>query len=233
MIEAWHFVSDTLRDGRPVPADGEKLVHDGQLWMCEFGLHASEDILDALGYAPGHTICRVQCGGEIKKSDDKLVCSERTILWRVDGSELLLEFARWSAFQVVHLWNAPDVVLNYLKTGDESIRAASRTASQAASRTASRTTSKAAPRTAPQAASRAASQAAAGAAPQAASRTASKAAAGAAALAASGSVSPVAGSVSGRAAAKVIAWNTAQDAARNKQRDHLLKLIESQKENDR
>ena len=227
MIEAWHFVNDTLRDGQPVPADGETLVHDGKLRLCLSGLHASEDILDALGYAPGHTICRVQCGGVVERGDDKLVCSERTILWRVDGSELLLEFARWSALQVVHLWEPPDVVLNYLKTGDESIRAASQAAALVASQAASRGAARAASR----AAARAASRAAALVASRGAARAAG-AAAGAAALAASGSVSPVAGSVSGRAAAKVIAWNTAQDAARNKQRDHLLKLIESQREKD-
>ena len=227
MIEAWHFVNDTLRDGRPVPADGEKLVHDGEPRLCASGLHASEDILDALDYAPGNTICRVRCGGVVERGDDKLVCSERTILWRVDGSELLLEFARWSALQVVHLWNAPDVVLNYLKTGDESIRQAARDAALAASRGA-----RAASRDAARTASRAAARADALVASRTASETASRAA-GAAALAASGSVSPVAGSVSGRAAAKVIAWNTAENAARNKQRDHLLKLIESQRENDR
>ena len=226
MIEAWHFVKDTLRDGRPVPADGETLVHDGKLRLCLSGLHASEDILDALGYAPGHTICRVQCGGVVEGGGDKLVCSERTILWRVDGSELLLEFARWSALQVADLWDAPDVVLNYLKTGDESIRQAARDAALAASRGA-----RAASRDAARTASRAAARADALVASRIASETASRAAV-AAGLAASGSVSPVAGSVSGRAAAKVIAWNTAENAARNKQRDHLLKLIESQREKD-
>ena len=210
MIEAWHFVNDTLRDGQPVPADGETLVHDGKLRLCLSGLHASEDILDALGYAPGHTICRVQCGGVVERGDDKLVCSERTILWRVDGSELLLEFARWSALQVVHLWEPPDVVLNYLKTGDESIRAASQAAALVASQAASR-------------ASRGAARAA--------SRAAARAASRAAALVASRGAARAAGAAAG-AAAKVIAWNTAQDAARNKQRDHLLKLIESQREND-
>jgi hypothetical protein len=59
-MKAWHFVSDTLRDGRPVPADGEVLVHEGPLKLCASGLHASKNILDALHYAPGSTICRVE-----------------------------------------------------------------------------------------------------------------------------------------------------------------------------
>jgi hypothetical protein len=50
---AWHFCGDTLRDGRPIPPDGEKLIHDGELVMCVSGLHASKNILDALTYAPG------------------------------------------------------------------------------------------------------------------------------------------------------------------------------------
>ena len=125
-MKAWHFVGEKLRDGRPVPPDGEKLTYDGPLVMCESGLHASIKIIDALGFAPGEVICRVECGGEIVTSDDKLICSERTILWRVDGGSLLREFARWCASQVIHLWDAPDVVKRYLETGDESLRAAAR-----------------------------------------------------------------------------------------------------------
>lgn len=41
MKTAYHFVGETLRDGRPVPADGEWLEHDGKIIMCEAGLHAS------------------------------------------------------------------------------------------------------------------------------------------------------------------------------------------------
>lgn len=32
---AYHFVGDTLRDGRPVPPDGEWLRHIGPIHMCE------------------------------------------------------------------------------------------------------------------------------------------------------------------------------------------------------
>src|SRR5690606_38045619 len=40
-ILAYHFVNDTLRDGRPVPSDGEWLEHDGPIAICKSGLHAS------------------------------------------------------------------------------------------------------------------------------------------------------------------------------------------------
>jgi hypothetical protein len=131
-MKAWHFTSDKLRDGSPIPAIGEKLVHDGELIMCKSGLHASKRIIDALRYAPGHMIHRVECGGEIQHQDDKMVCTERTILWTVDGEELLHKFARMCALDVIHLWDAPDVVVEYLKTGDESIRGAAGAAAWAA-----------------------------------------------------------------------------------------------------
>jgi hypothetical protein len=131
-MKAWHFVSDTLRDGSPIPADGEVLVHEGPLKLCASGLHASKNILDALQYAPGSIICRVEVGGEIIHGYDKLVCSERTILWRASGEQVLRQFARMCALDVLHLWDAPAIVVQYLKTGDESIRAAARDASDAA-----------------------------------------------------------------------------------------------------
>ncbi len=61
MIRAYHFVGDTLRDGRPVPLDGEWLVHEGPAVMCESGLHASRHPYDALRYAPGNVLCHGDC----------------------------------------------------------------------------------------------------------------------------------------------------------------------------
>ena len=137
-MKAWHFVNNTLRDGRPIPPDGVKLIHDGDLVMCESGLHASKNILDALKYAPGNVVCRVEVGGKIIKGDDKLVCSERTILWRVDAEDVLRKFARLCALDVINLWNAPAVVVDYLKTGNNEIRDAAMAAAMAAARAAAR-----------------------------------------------------------------------------------------------
>jgi hypothetical protein len=123
-MKAWHFVGKTLRDGRPIPKDGEKLVHHGEVILCKQGLHASIHPFDALKYAPGTTLCLVECAGEVKKSDDKLVCSERTIIARMDFSEPLRYFARMQALSVIHLWeqDPPDVVLDWLMTGGEGLR---------------------------------------------------------------------------------------------------------------
>ncbi|RWG33993.1 hypothetical protein [Mesorhizobium sp.] len=144
-IAAWHFTGKTLRDGRPIPADGEWLIHDGpEVVMCETGLHASRRIIDALQYAPGPTVCRVTCRRIVDENkNDKLVCWERRIDWRIENSdELLRSFARKAALSVIHLWDAPAIVKQYLETGDESIRdaawAAARDAAWAAARDAAR-----------------------------------------------------------------------------------------------
>lgn len=131
MTLAWHFVGQTLRDGRPVPADGEWLVHDGPLVLCESGLHASVCPFDALSYAPGPILCRVEMGGTIRHGDDKLVAMRRRIVARVDATPILREFARACARDVLHLWDAPDVVRRYLETGDETIRDAASAAASA------------------------------------------------------------------------------------------------------
>src|SRR5690606_14687195 len=123
--QAWHFVNKTLRDGRPVPKDGEWLKHEGEVVICETGLHASVRVLDALQYAPGSTICRVTCRGIVTKHDDKFVCTERRIDWRIENADdVLRAFARKAALSVIHLWDAPDVVRQYLETGNENLRAA-------------------------------------------------------------------------------------------------------------
>jgi hypothetical protein len=115
---AWHFVNNTLRDGSPVPADGEWLEHKGPLVMCESGLHWSMEPFDALQYAPGATLCLVEIGGEIVDVGDKGISSRRKIIARMDATELLRHF-----------------VVDYLMTGDESLRdaaSAARSASAAA-----------------------------------------------------------------------------------------------------
>jgi hypothetical protein len=135
-MKAWHFVGDTLRDGRPVPADGVTLKHDGPLVMCESGLHFSKHPFDALRYAPGATLCLVECGGDVVEGvgdhKDKGICSERTIIARMDATNLMRYFARMQALSVIHLWDAPQIVCDYLMTGDESIRAAAWAAAWAA-----------------------------------------------------------------------------------------------------
>lgn len=119
---AYHFVSDTLRDGRPIPKDGEWLEHDGPVEICSSGLHYSLHPFDALRYAPGATLCMVEIDGVVNQQNDKGVCRRRKIIKRVDAAELLRSFARQQALSVLHLWNAPQIVKDYLQTGSENIR---------------------------------------------------------------------------------------------------------------
>ena len=135
-ILAWHFVGAKLLDGRPIPADGEWLVHDGPVAICKSGLHASPDPFDALRYAPSTTLCLVECADVVERHTDKLVCRRR-IIKRRDATEMLRAFARWSALQVTHLWGAPRIVERFLETGDDSLRDDARAAAVATRRIAS------------------------------------------------------------------------------------------------
>ena len=209
-IIAYHFCGDTLRDGRPIPPDGEWLAHDGPVVMCESGLHASRHPFDALQYAPGPILCRVECADVVDEEADKLVCRRRRIITRIDATELCRQAARRYALDVLHLWeDAPQVVRDYLTTGDDSIRAAARDAAWAAARDAAR------------AAARAAARDAARDAARAAARDAARDAAWAAAWAALSDAASDAARAAAWAAARDAAWAAAWDAARDAQERDL------------
>jgi hypothetical protein len=138
----WHFARTNdegvpamgYGDGREIRV-GETLTVDVQPVLCECGLHASENILDALRYASGNVVCEVTLGGVIVVGEDKVAAQERTVVRMLDfatGERVLRQFARWCALSVAHLWDMPDVVRQYLETGDESLRAAARDAAMAA-----------------------------------------------------------------------------------------------------
>jgi len=122
---AWHFTADDkLRDGRPVPPVGDWLRHEGEIEICRTGLHASERLFDALSFAPGNMLHRVECRGIEGREDDKLVCRERRVLWTIDAEPVLRAFSRRVALDVAHLWDMPAVVREYLETGNEALRGA-------------------------------------------------------------------------------------------------------------
>jgi hypothetical protein len=127
---AWHFLyeNNKMRDGRTAPDDGVVLKFDAEPILCEQGLHASLQPFDALQYAPGPILCLVECSGKIVQGEDKIVCTERKIIARMDDTELLRYFARMQALSVADKWDAPDVVLDYLRTGDKSIMVAAESA---------------------------------------------------------------------------------------------------------
>lgn len=131
----WHFCREDMRlgygDGRQIKI-GETITVEGDIELCRHGLHASKKLIDALQYAPGPILCKVELGGNVINGADKVVASERTVVAYADCTDVLREFARKCALDVIHLWDAPEVVESYLTTGDESLRAAARGAARVA-----------------------------------------------------------------------------------------------------
>ena len=135
---AWHFINADWRTstGGLLVEVGKPLIHAGELDPCRIGLHASTRGIDALSYAAGPVVTMVECGGEFIDHGspvDKFVCRERTALWGYDCTDELWTFARLCALEVLPLWSdAPQVVRDFLETGDEDLRAAAGAAAAAA-----------------------------------------------------------------------------------------------------
>jgi len=169
----WHFAdaSETLRygDGRKIKVGVTHKVKCKPV-LCESGLHASPTVFDAMQYAPGNILFRVKLSGKIIHGDDKSVATERSYIARIDVEPILREFARKCALQVIHLWNCPRIVQEYLETGDETKRAAARAAARDAARAAAGDAAWAAARDAAGDAARAAARDAAWAAARAAQK---------------------------------------------------------------
>ena len=219
-IDGWWF-SDALvlphGDGRRIKLGRTHHV-TGSIVPCQHGLHLSANAIDALNYATGAFVWRVRGHGTVVVNRDKAACSGRTYLrGGIDVSGVLRHFARLCALDVIHLWDAPDIVRQYLRTGDPRIRDAAgdaaRTAAWAAARAAARAAGDAA--RAPRDAARAA-------------RDAAPAAAGAAAGAARDAAPAAAGAAAGAAAwaaARAAAWDAAWDAARATQNRRLHRML--------
>lgn len=139
----WHFLQDDRRlrwGNRAAVEEGKTYRATGSLVMCKNGLHGSEKILDAVAFAPGSVICLVEIWGAVQQDTNKLVGRYRRVLRMIDGEDLLRRFARKCALHAVRrAWpDAPDIVIRYLETGDESIRAAAWDAARAAAWAAAR-----------------------------------------------------------------------------------------------
>jgi len=107
----------------------------------------SERPFQALQYAPGSTICRVELDGELVPHDepiDKWVGRRRRIIGRADATAMLRRFAADQALSVSHLWDMPPVVRDYLETLDALMLVAAGDAASAAARDAASTAADAA-----------------------------------------------------------------------------------------
>jgi hypothetical protein len=135
-IFAWWFAPSDEKlghqDGRAITL-GETHEIGDPLELCANGLHASVSAFDALRYASSSILYRVEIHDAISDTD-KICGRRRKYLARINAEPILRRFARECALEVLHLWDAPDVVKKYLETGDENLRAAARDAASAAAR---------------------------------------------------------------------------------------------------
>jgi hypothetical protein len=139
----WHFLNEDRRlangDGRKVKV-GETYRVEGQPQLCHRGLHASKRLIDALFYAPGPVLCKVQLGGVVVHGDDKAVATERTVLAMADVTDILRAFARKTAaevwFQHFERGEHPEVDRWLDSGGDEIARSAAESAARSAARSA-------------------------------------------------------------------------------------------------
>ena len=136
----WHFAKIDA-EGRPVMRDGAliksgKKYVTGEAELCVTGYHGCVRVIDALQYAPGPWVSKRVITGGVVIGDDKLCGTECVHSGGIDTTEVLRKFARMCALDVIDKWNAPEVVVQYLKTGDESIRDAARAAARDAARAA-------------------------------------------------------------------------------------------------
>ena len=213
-VTGWYFSKESrlLRygDGREI-ALGVTHIVEPPIELCERGLHASVRAIDALEYAPGPIVWRVELSGEIKAGDDKCVATHRKYVGGgVDASSVMRAFARRCALDVAHLWDMPPIVRTYLETGDESIRAVAKAAAWDAARDSAWDAARAAAWDAARAAAWDAAWDAARAAAWDAARAVAKAAAWAAAWDAAWDV------------ARAAAWAAARDA----QNTHFETLLQ-------
>jgi hypothetical protein len=79
---AYWYIGD--RNNKHLGKELQPNIGDVHIWpyiikLCESGLHASLDAMDAKKYRDG-TLCRVACSGWMQIDRDKLVCSRREIV---------------------------------------------------------------------------------------------------------------------------------------------------------
>jgi hypothetical protein len=161
-ILAWHFLTDERRMSRgprTLVEAGKTYRATGPLELCKNGMHASRRAIDALSYASGSVVCRVEMGGEVIHDTDKLVARSRKVLWMADATTTLHEFSAWTAEWILdkleakgykidprsraaitakRRWLAGEISDEELAAAKTAARDAARTAAEAAVRAAAR-----------------------------------------------------------------------------------------------
>jgi len=94
-------------DGRLVEV-GQTLECEGEPALCSNGMHGSAMLIDALYYANGPIVCRVEIEGDVIEDEDKLCGRRRTVLWMLNATRILHEFACACAEDALALVERPD-----------------------------------------------------------------------------------------------------------------------------
>lgn len=131
-IKGWWFGEDILPngDGRAV-TEGCTLRVEPPIVLCRWGLHFSYRLLDALTWAKGAKVWRVEGWGESVNDAYKIACEYRRHCWCLDISVVLRRFACREALRVLPA-DAPERVREYLKLADKASEAQRRAARSAA-----------------------------------------------------------------------------------------------------
>jgi hypothetical protein len=239
IILAWHFLKEdrTLqfqhgKRERVLIEPDITLRVKPPLVMCEHGLHGSIKPLDALYYAPGPIVCRVEHSGTIIQQDDKLCSTVRKVLWMADATKALHVFACTVAEKALlaeqkagrepskRSWQAIKVKRKWLEgnaTNEE--LSAARSAAESAARSAARSAAESAARSAAWSAAWSAARSAARSAAWGAARSAARSAAESAARSAAWSAA--------WSAARSAAWSAAWSAFNDILEKQLLELSPS------
>ena len=101
----WHFLP---ADRRLQYGDGRKIVkgrtlrvsEDRPLVLCKYGLHASPTVHEAIEYAPGSILCRVELIGPRLDGNDKSVAYQRRVIAWADADSMLRLWACWCVRRV-------------------------------------------------------------------------------------------------------------------------------------
>ena len=94
-ILAWHWLPQDRRLAygiRTLVEEGMVLEVGEPLELCNHGLHASKNILDAMRYAKGPIICRVELSGKFVFDQSKFCATRRKCLWMMDAKEVLRDY---------------------------------------------------------------------------------------------------------------------------------------------
>jgi len=223
-MKAWYFsgTDKKLRygDDRIIQA-GKMHTVSGTPRLCHYGLHGSKRIINALDYAPGPYIWRVDITRSIDEGVDKLCGQRRKYLWGFDASDILFEFSRKQALinieKIKPHTDKYDLIVDYLSTGNPLIRSAARSAAESAVRSAAwsaaRSAAESAVRSAAEAAARSAAESAAWSAVRSAAWSAAWSAVRSAARSAAESAAWSAVRSAARSAAESAAWSAVRSAA--------------------